>query len=54
MITLRNITKSFDGKILFHIDDISFPAKGLIIIKGENGCGKTTLFNMLSLIDTSY
>lgn len=54
MIQLRNVSKSFDGKKLFHIDDVVFPSKGLVVIKGENGSGKTTLFNMLSLMDMDY
>lgn len=53
MIELKKVKKSFDSKELFSID-ACFPDRGLVIIKGENGCGKTTLLSMLSLIDNQY
>ena len=54
MIKISNLTKKFNDYILFEIDNLELPSIGLVVIKGENGCGKTTLFNMLSLIDTDY
>ncbi len=54
MIEINNLKKSFGNYTLFTIDKLSLPSTGLILIKGENGCGKTTFFNMLSLIDNDY
>ena len=54
MIEIKNIKKTFGDKLLFETKEIRFPSTGLIVIKGENGCGKTTFFNMLSFIDTDY
>jgi len=34
--------------------NISFPDTGLYIIKGRSGAGKTTLMNILSLLDSDY
>lgn len=54
MIKISNLTKKFNDYSLFEIDNLELPSIGLVVIKGENGCGKTTLFNMLSLLDTNY
>lgn len=54
MIELSCLKKSFDEISLFSIDHIQFPDNGIIVIKGENGCGKTTLLNILSFLDTDY
>lgn len=36
------------NELLFKIDDFEISKKGLYILKGENGTGKTTLFNLIS------
>ena len=51
---MKNVSKSFGNNTLFTIEEVVFPNRGLVVIKGENGCGKTTLFNILSLLDLDY
>lgn len=54
MIELRHLKKSFSKSDLFYIESLFFSDTGLVVIKGENGCGKTTLLNILSFIDSDY
>jgi len=47
VIDIKNLTKSYDNRIL--IDDLSFsvPQNAIVGIIGPNGVGKTTLFRMI-------
>ena len=53
-LIINNLTKSFGDKLV--IDDFSakFPEKGLYLLLGESGVGKTTLLRMISGLDTDY
>ncbi len=57
MIDLIHVSKEYDNviekdvKALENIN-MSFPETGLFVITGVSGCGKTTLFNIISGLDT--
>ena len=46
-ITLRNLSKSFDGKPVLNSLSHTFPDDCVTCIVGPSGCGKTTLLNLL-------
>lgn len=48
LFSFQNITHSFDEKPLFEDIGYTMLPGGLLIIKGANGCGKTTLLKILA------
>ena len=54
MIKLESLSKRFKFKEIFSNCTFSFSSKGLYILTGDNGIGKTTLLNILSLNDSNY
>src|SRR4051812_35974460 len=47
-IEVRGLTKQFEGAYLSRDFDVDLPAGEFISIFGPNGCGKSTLINMIS------
>ena len=45
-VEIKNIKKSFDSQVVLDIPSMIFD-KGLTSLMGRNGCGKTTLLNLL-------
>lgn len=48
VITVKDLTKSFDGRILFENLNFSIPKNAIVGIIGPNGVGKSTLFKILT------
>lgn len=42
LIEVVNVKKSFENRELFECKNLTFEKRGLYIVKGPNGCGKTT------------
>lgn len=49
-----NLSKSFDGKVIYDNFSYKFNDKGLYIIEGESGIGKTTLLRMICGLDKDF
>ncbi len=48
VVTAVNLTKAFDDRVLMENVNFSLPPGGIVGVIGGNGCGKTTLFRMLT------
>lgn len=46
-ITVRGLTKTFGGQVLYDKFDLDLPRGKVISFFGPNGCGKSTLINMI-------
>ncbi len=51
---ITNLSKRFGKKILFNNFSLDIPDRGIIAIKGESGCGKTTLMRIIAGLDKKY
>ena len=47
-IEVRGLTKQFEGAYLYRDFDVDLPSGQFVSIFGPNGCGKSTLINMIS------
>ncbi|MEZ4980143.1 MAG: energy-dependent translational throttle protein EttA [Saprospiraceae bacterium] len=47
VIEIENISKSYDGRVLFENLNISIPKNAIVGIIGPNGVGKSTLFKII-------
>lgn len=47
-ITIRGLTKHFAGKPLYENFDLDIPKHRIVSVFGPNGCGKSTLINMIA------
>ena len=51
MITIENLCKAYNDKILFKNFHLEIPDSRFLVISGESGCGKSTLLNMIGGIE---
>lgn len=54
MLTIKNLSKSFDKKQIFKDLSLDLPDSGAYVIFGDSGAGKTTLLRMICGLDTSF
>ncbi len=51
MISIKNLRKSYDDKVLFDNFNLEIPDGSFVVITGESGSGKSTLLNMIGGIE---
>ena len=54
MLTLDNLTYYIDNKLIFKNIGLSISTSSALIIKGDNGSGKTSLLRLICGLDKSY
>src|SRR5271170_6949186 len=47
-VTIRRLSKRFDATVIYDNFDLDIPRGELISVFGPNGCGKSTLINMIA------
>jgi NitT/TauT family transport system ATP-binding protein len=47
-VTIRGLSKRFDNTVIYDNFDLDIPRGELISVFGPNGCGKSTLINMIA------
>lgn len=47
-VTIRGLSKRFDNAVIYDNFDLDIPRGELISVFGPNGCGKSTLINMIA------
>jgi NitT/TauT family transport system ATP-binding protein len=47
-VTIRGLSKRFDNAVIYDKFDLDIPRGELISVFGPNGCGKSTLINMIA------
>src|SRR6516165_6544121 len=47
-VTIRNLSKRFDKSVIYDNFNLDIPRGELISVFGPNGCGKSTLINMIA------
>ena len=52
VIEAKNVSKGFDGKLLYGDLNFNLPPAGIVGIIGPNGAGKTTMFRMIMGLET--
>ena len=54
MLRLKNLTKSYDDKVIFRDFSMEIEKNRITCLLGKSGCGKTTLLNVLSSITGEF
>ena len=51
ILELKNVSKSYDGRKIIDDFSVSIPEKSIVAIVGKSGSGKSTILNMIGLLE---
>lgn len=54
MLVLNNIKKKYKDRVIIDGINLVFPDKGLFFITGDSGSGKTSLLNIIGMLDNDF
>lgn len=54
MLVLKNIKKKYKDRVIIDGINLVFPDKGLFFITGDSGSGKTSLLNIIGMLDNDF
>ncbi len=54
MIQINNLSKQFGKNILFNDLTLNIKANQITALVGSSGCGKTTILNLIGMLDVEY
>lgn len=52
MINFKNVTKRYNELVALKNINLELPETGLVVLKGKNGSGKSTIINLIGCLDT--
>jgi len=50
MLSVKNLSKSFNGHYILEDFNLTLPKNGFTVLIGPSGCGKSTLFDLLTCV----
>lgn len=53
-IILEDVSKQFNGDYIFRNINLEIKKNEMVALIGESGCGKTTLLNLIGMLDSDY
>lgn len=54
MLSLKDIEKEYNGRKILNGVNLEFPSQGLFFIVGASGAGKTSLLNVIGMLDKNF
>ena len=54
MLELKNIRKKYKERVILDDINLKLPNSGMVFLLGDSGVGKTSLLNIIGMLDTDF